>query len=175
MTIRVEKMQQAKALLEIAHKFDTSNTGVNEMLVDIDQRITAVAEKIEKEINEKEWAGHIGDFAGPGSTGSLAQSALEYFKGNPRWNPEGKEVEILAVAVRGQWEIAETDIFGQVTQWRLPIHLAVTNKELKPDNIASVYELSILTQSGPATSQSPPFEGYWVGNSWMMRLDKVPK
>jgi len=81
------------------------------------------------------------------------------------------------VAVRGQWEIAETNIFGQVTQWRLPIHLAVTDETLKKQNIAMVYELSILGKVGSPGSapKSPPYDGFWVGDSWMMRLNKVPK
>ena len=80
----------------------------------------------------------------------------------------------LDVCVRGPWQVAERDIFGRVISWRLPIHIAVTDPDLRPRNVARVYELSLLAMEGAPdrAPQKPPFEGYWVGNSWMMRLDK---
>jgi hypothetical protein len=39
--------------------------------------------------------------------------------------------------------------------------------------VARLYELSILAQEGePGNAhKKPPFAGYWVGDSWMMRRD----
>jgi len=52
--------------------------------------------------------------------------------------------------------------------------VAVTDEKLKPRNLARVYDLSIVAMQGNAGSapKNPPYDGFWVGNSWMMRLDK---
>ncbi len=175
--IRVKKMEEVKEMLRIANQFDPNNQDANALLADIDARIAEMSDKIEKDIDAKKWAGNISDFAGPGNAKSLAKEAVKYFKGNPQWTGKAeKKVEILAVAVRGQWDVAETNIFGQVIRWRLPIHLAITDVNLKPKNIARVYELSALTRQGAPdkVEKAPPYDGYWVGNSWMMRLNNLP-
>jgi hypothetical protein len=175
--IRVKKLEEAKELLIIANKFDSNNNDINKMLANIDQQITNMADKIEKDIDKKVWEGHIKDFAGPGKIDELTKTAIEYFKNDKEWGKNEKtKTEILAVAIRGQWKIAETNIFGQVIQWRLPIHLAITTDKLREKNIAKVYELSPVTKIGSPgkTPKEPPFEGFWVGNSWMMRIDKLP-
>ena len=175
--IRLKKLNETKAMLQVGQKFDRNNGDINRMLSTIDEKIDAVAGKIEKEIDSKKWSGHIKNFGGPGDPKTLAKTALQYFKNSKQWgkNPNVK-VEILKVSVRGQWKVAETNILGQVIGWRLPIHLAITNEKLKPKGIARVYELSILTVQGApgAVKKSPPFDGYWVGNNWMMRLKKLP-
>jgi len=175
---RIMRMNEAKSFLDFACKFDPNNSKANTLLASIDQKIAEVGEKIIKNIDSKKWAGHISDFAGPGQVKDLAAQALEYFKNDCNWgkNPKQK-TEIVAVAIRGQWKIAETNILGQVIQWRLPVHLAITNDKLKKENIAQVFELSILAQVGPPGSalKAPPFDGFWVGNNWMMRLDKIKK
>jgi hypothetical protein len=176
--IRVQKIEETKKLLQVGHQFDPNNNEINDMLSTIDQKIDEVADKIETDIESKNWAGNINNFAGPGDTGALAKTALTFFKDHPNWgkNPKVQNLEILNVCVMGQWDVAETNIFGQVIQWRLPIHLAITNGQLKPKNIARVYELSILTTKGNPgqVKKAPPFDGYWVGNNWMMRLNKLP-
>jgi len=175
--IRVKKLEEAKALLIIGKEYDPNNSDINKMLASIDQQITDMADKIEKDIDEKVWEGNIKDFSGPGKVDELTKTAIEFFKNDKDWGKNEKtKTEILAVAIRGQWKIAETNIFGQVLQWRLPIHLAVTTDKLKGKNIAMVYQLSPVTKMGePGKIQkSPPFDGFWVGNSWMMRIDKLP-
>jgi len=176
--IRVKKMEEIKSLLQVGHQFDPNNAGINDMLSTVDQKIDEVAEKIEKDIDQKKWAGNVANFAGPGDAKKLAATALDYFRNHNQWgkNPKAKGIEVLGVAVRGQWGVAETNILGQVIQWRLPIHLAITNAKLKPKNIARIYELSVLTTQGNPgrVEKAPPFDGYWVGNNWMIRLNRLP-
>jgi hypothetical protein len=132
----------------------------------------------EADIDAKSWQGNAGGFAGPGSTRELAKTAVAFFKSHPNWgqNPDTDNLKILNACVTGNWDVAETNIFGQVIQWRLHIHLAITNGKLEPKGIARVYELSVLTQKGNPgqVKKAPPFDGYWVGNNWMMRLEKLP-
>lgn len=175
--IRLKKMRQAKDYLVVAQQFDPANADANAMLATIDADIHDLAEATEKAIDDASWAGHVGSFAGPGSTSGLASAALDFFRGHPNWTGDAsKQVEVLAVAVRGDWGVAETDIFGRPISWRLPIHLAVTNAGLKSKGLARVYELSAVTRRGNpgATPKEPPFGAYWVGDSWMMRLKNVP-
>ncbi len=130
---------------------------------------------VQKDIDAREWAGHVPDFAGPGDAKDLAAKALEYFRNDRNWGRKpDRKVEVLAVCVRGPWQVAERDMFGRVISWRLPIHVAATDEKLRPRNIARVYGLSILAMRGAADAapKAPPFDGYWVGDNWMMRLDK---
>ena len=100
---------------------------------------------------------------------------LGFFRNHEGWGKRpDKKIEVLDACVRGPWQVAERDLFGRVISWRLPIHVAVTDPDLRPRNIARVYELSVLAQEGAPgrAPKAPPFAGYWVGNSWMMRLDR---
>jgi hypothetical protein len=173
---RITRMYEAKSFLDFACKFDPNNSKANTQLASIDQKIAEVGKKLTKDIEKKKWAGHITNFAGPGTTGDLAKSALEYFKNDRDWGKSSKKkIIVVAVSVRGQWEIAETNLLGQVIQWRLPIHLAITDEKFKKENIAQVFELSILAKEGApgAAPKSTPFDGFWVGDNWLMRLDKI--
>ena len=176
--IRVKRMQDTKALLTAGQKFDPNNKEINQMLANMDQQIAELAEQIEKDIDARTWKSSVNDFPGPGKTDELTKAALDFFKNDDRWGKnKKKKVDILAVSVQGPWKVAERNIFGQVIQWRLPIHLAITNESLKAKNIAQIYELSMVTLEGAPnqTPKQPPFEGYWVGENWMMRLNKMPK
>lgn len=174
--IKVKKMKQAKEYLLVAQQLDPANTDVNAMLATVDAEVQDLEQTVTAAIDGATWAGNVSSFAGPGSTSELASAALEFFRSHPNWTgkPE-KKVEVLAVAVRGDWEVAETDIFVRPISWRLPIQLAITDAELKPQGLARVYELSAVTRQGNpgATPKAPPFGSYWVGSSWKMRLAKV--
>ncbi len=172
---RLKRMADAKKLLLAGQQFDPENAQIKQMLGDIDDQMTQVADKMTAQIDAATWAGNISSFSGPGNTTDLATEARKYFTKDRDWGAKkDRQIEILDVCVRGPWKVAETDVFGRVISWRLPIHVAVTDGKLKPRNIARVYDLSILAMEGPAEQapKNPPYAGYWVGNSWMMRLDK---
>ena len=93
---------------------DTANADINAMLATIDADISDMAEAVDKAIDDAAWAGHVGSFAGPGSTGSLAEAALGFFRSHPNWTGDAsKGVKILKVAVRGEWGVAETDSLSE--------------------------------------------------------------
>jgi hypothetical protein len=184
---RVAMMTEWKTLLEWALKFDPTDAYANTRLATIGAEIASLQQAVEKEIDEKEWAGQLADFAGPGSVAKLSQVAMEFLRKDKKWGNQGDDPEknedgtvrqgvaIVAVVVRGPWQVAETDLFGRVLSWRLPIHVAVTKPDLKARNIARVYELSMVTRQGAPyrVAKAPPFDGCWVGDSWMMRLSNV--
>ncbi|MBU2692597.1 MAG: hypothetical protein KJ970_16910 [Candidatus Eisenbacteria bacterium] len=171
---RLKRLEDVKKLLVVGHELDPNNDKVGTMLAEIDDQISGASLQMEAEINAAAWAGNVQSFPGPGDTGALAKEALSFFRAHDGWGGrKDKKIEVLDVCVRGPWQVAERDIFGRVISWRLPIHVAVTDPDLRPRNIARVYELSILALEGSPdhAPQKPPFGGYWVGNSWMMRLD----
>lgn len=173
--VRIKRMQQAKEFLLAGQRMDAGNVKIQEMLAKIDDQMAEVAEKMEAIISAATWKSTITGFPGPGKAKSLAEDAKKYFENDRDWGQKpGKGVEILAVSVQGPWKVAETDVFGRVIQWRLPIHVAVTDNQLRPRNLARVYDLSIVAHQGVANQapKKPPFDGYWVGDSWMMKLDK---
>jgi hypothetical protein len=185
---RVAIMTEWKTALQWALKFDQTNEYANARLAKIDADIAALQKAVEREIDEKQWVASVGDFPGPGSVAELAHAAAAFFRKDPVWGNQGDNpakndgtvkpgVEIVAVSIRGPWQVAETDVFGRVISWRLPLHLAVTKPDLKAKNIARVYELSLVTVQGAPgrVAKAPPFDGAWVGNSWMMRLSKIPR
>jgi len=175
--IRVPKLQEAKTLLEWALKFDPDNAYANARIATIDAEIAELAKQIDAETDARTWAGNVDDFPGPGSTGDLAKAALEYLRADRDWGKNENGTEVLAVCVRGGWQPADRDVFGRIVSWRLPIHVAATRPALKERGLARVYELSAVAQEGApgAAKKAPPFAGYWVGDSWNIRLNKVPQ
>lgn len=167
--IRVDKLKEAKTLLEWALKFDPGNEFANDRMATIDADIDALGKAIEAAIDGRKWAGNA-----QGAPG-YAQAALEFFRNHPNWGKNEKATEVLAVCVRGDWVPGERDIFGRVISWGLPVHLAITKPAYKEKDRARVYELTVITrQSAPSPAKAPPFAGYWVGDSWYIRPSEVP-
>lgn len=172
---RIERMGEAKKLLVLGKKIDPANTEIDEMLAKIDDQIAEAVDKMQATIEAATWKGNIADFSGPGDVDDLADQTLDYFKKDRAWGAKD-DVDVLAASVRGPWQVAERDLFGRVIRWRLPIHVAVTTAKLKPRGIARVYDLSIVAMQGaPDNSpKKPPFDGFWVGDNWMMLITNLP-
>ena len=174
--IKVKKLKESKEILRIGRQIDPNNPELNRLLAKMDDRIASQEQKNRKQIDQTVWKAHIADFAGPGDVKSLAKAALDFFRNSPSWGKNrDRELDVVAVSVQGQWQVAERNVLGQILSWRLPIHLAYTTPEYRKDDLAKVMELSAVTVKGSPgqAEKAPPFENYWVGNSWMMRLSKV--
>jgi len=173
---QIARLRSSREFLLLAGRLDPTSDAVRSRLAGIDERIAATARAMEKDIDGRTWAGHVAAFPGPGNVSSLAATALAYFKQDRDWGARATNPsEVLAVAIRGPWMPAERDAFGRVTRWRLPIHLAITTAEFRPRRLARVFDLSILARGGPPDKapREPPFDGFWVGDNWMMRLERV--
>ena len=175
--IRVPKLQEAKTLLGWALKFDAKNEYANARMATIDAEIAALEKQLEADTDARTWAGNVADFPGPGSTSELAAAALSYLRNDKDWGKAENGTEVLAVCVRGGWQPADRDLFGRIISWRLPVHVAATRPALKARGIARVYELSMVAREGaPGNApKAPPFDGFWVGDSWNIRLNKLPQ
>jgi hypothetical protein len=175
---RVPRMEEQRQILRVGQQIWPADPRIHALLEGLDERIAAMAVAIERDIDGRTWAGSVADFAGPGEVGALAKAARAWFAADPRWGAHpSRKIEVLAVAVRGPWRVAERDVFGRVVRWRLPIHLAITDAVQRPAGVARVYELSLLAMEGAPdrAAQAPPFDGYWVGESWSMRIRNLPE
>ncbi|NBC18830.1 MAG: hypothetical protein GVY18_16120 [Bacteroidetes bacterium] len=167
--IRVKEAQKVKAYMELAHWFDPQNEDVNALLIRIDDYIDDVREGVEKEIDAGAWPGHAG-----GAPTHFADDLLAFFRGHEEWGAK-PDVDVLAVAVRGGWQPAEYNPVGQVIQWRLPVFVAATKPLWRESSAARVYDLSVVAQKNNPAPRKPPFTGYWVGESYLIRLAKLPQ
>lgn len=171
-----KRLKENKEILKIGQKIYPHNPELNTLLAEMDDRIAAFEKRNKEKIDTAVFKDHIGNFAGPGNVKSLAKAALDFFKNDPGWgkNTE-KKMEMLTVTIQGQWQPAERNVLGYILSYRLPILLAYTTPEYEKDNLAKVIELSVITpKASPGQAEmAPPFENYWVGDSYMMRLDKI--
>ncbi len=173
---KLKLLNEQKEILKIGRQIDPENQELNQLPAGIDDEIAAFKKQNQEKIDRAEFKGHISDFSGPGDVKSLAGAALEFFRNSPNWGTnKDRKIEILKVTVQGQWRPAEKNFLGYILSYRLPILLAYTTPEYRKDNLAKAIELSALTDKfspGEAKKQ-PPFVNYWVGDSYLMRLDKV--
>ncbi len=168
--IRVDKMKEAKRCLEWALKFDPNNKYATDRMATIDADIAALAKAVEADIDARKWAGNADGAPAHG------QAALEFLRNHENWGRHENGTAVLAVAVRGDWVPGERDFLGRIISWGLPIQVAVTRPDIKAQNRARVYELTLITRQGaPSPARKPPFVNYWVGESWFIRPTALPK
>lgn len=165
--IRMDKARALKSELQLARQFDPANEELNGMLAQIDVYIDEVAQGVTDEINAGRWPESFGQT-------QHAPEALSFLRSHPEWG--GKEgVEVLAVAIDGDWVITERDLLGRPIQWGLTMSVAATKPEWRELDAARVFYLTVLARQDDPAPKAPPFTGYWVGESYLMRLDKVPQ
>lgn len=170
--VRMQRLGEQQEILDIAREIAPNHAEINQLRVEVAERFAAEAEDIQEEIDAATWKGHAA-----GAPTGLADDALAYLRADRDWGGREGE-EVLAVAVRGDWQVAERDILGRVIRWRLPVHVATTNAEKRSTyDAASVYEVSLVAEEGApgAAPKQPPFDGFWVGDNWMIRLAAVPQ
>ena len=172
---QLERLQAMKEIAVVAAAIDPSSDRLKELVRSLAAQIDEHSERMTAAIDAATWPGHVSSFPGPGTTKALASSMLDWFRSDRSWGgAKENPPEILDVAVRGPWQVAERDVFGRVVRWRVPILVAVTTDKLRPRNIARVYELSIVALEGAPdrAPKEPPWDGTWVGDNYMMRLDR---
>ncbi|NBB94036.1 MAG: hypothetical protein GVY32_12805 [Gammaproteobacteria bacterium] len=175
--IQQQRLGEALELIGIAQEIDPNHPDLGPLRVAVE---TASSEKRAEQmarIDAAEWPGHVAEFDGPGSIESLAASVRDYLAADRDWGQrEDKPQDILNVAIRGPWQVAKRDILGQPIQWRLPVLVAVTDEEMRPDGIARAYELSMVAMEGAANDapKSPPWDGFWVGDNFFLEQGRLP-
>jgi hypothetical protein len=175
--IQQQRLGDALEMIEIAQEIDPNHDELGRLRVAVEEAASEKQAEQMARIESTEWPGHVASFDGPGSIDELSRTVHEYLSNDRDWGQrEVKPQEILSVAVRGPWQVAKRDILGQPIQWRLPVLVAVTDEELRPDGIARAYELSMVAMEGAANDapKSPPWDGFWVGDNFFLERDRLP-
>lgn len=170
-TVQVKAVEDARGLASMCDQFAPDDAGVKQAAAALEPRLTATLERfaeLERQaLQAREWK--------PSNTGvaqaaALAEAVKQFLAGHPEWGGnKSKGTQVLAVSVQGNWFVAERNLLGQPAKWGLPVHVAIRTHAHKPE-VAQVYDLSIIT---PTDRQAAPFEGYWVGNTWMVLASRV--
>jgi len=175
--IQQQRLAEAQEMIAIGQQIDPNHPDLNRLRVAVEDAASEKQAEQMARIDTAEWPGHVASFDGPGSIGDLSRSVHDYLSNDRDWGKrEQKPQEVLSVAVRGPWQVAKRDILGQPVQWRLPVLVAVTDEELRPDGIARAYELSMVAMEGAANDapKSPPWDGFWVGDNFFLHADRLP-
>lgn len=170
----MDKLAEAAAL---AAQIDPAHTAMQDFNAGMTERKTELVERISAQIDAGKWPSRSDTFAGPGDADDLEKLVFGLLQKSPSWGENKKRPqEILAVNIQGPWQPAEWNILGQVVSWRLPMKVAITDPKLKPQGVAQVFDISMVTVQGPGdkTPQKPPFAGApWVGSNYFMRIKNL--
>ncbi|MCX7004371.1 MAG: hypothetical protein NTV22_14010 [bacterium] len=167
---RAERYDEVKTTLALAAQFDPDNATIKAKLAAIDKDKYAAQGKTEQERDARQWPGHFKGFAGPGNVKDLVKASFAFLVNAPDWGASQKNpCEIVAIAIKGNWWAIEKNMLGQVTQWGLPVYVAVASNKGDPKNV-TVFELSMCTADG---NKAPPFNSVAVGDNFTMRRNNV--
>lgn len=172
-----EKAQRFDALaadVAFAVQIDPGHKALQDFNASLAERKGGLLQAMQAKVDAGVWPKRSA-FAGPGSADELEKAALQTLRNDRSWGKNTKRPqEILAVVVQGPWQAAERDALGRIISWRVPMKVAVTDAKLKPQGVAQVYDISMVTPQANGKKQELPFDGAWVGGNYYMRLNKLP-
>ena len=135
----------------------------------IDAWIAEDTKALSDKIDKAAWAAQADN--APEDAADLAGVILEFLQkrigqtGGPINNPR----KMLAVVITGSWRVFKKNLLDEPIQYGLPILGAVQLESEKSQNLARVYELTMLTDEFKGVKMAPPFIGSAVGNSYYIR------
>lgn len=165
---RTRAILEARQLLDVCPRFAPDDAQLAQRMETLRPRVEATLARFREEeiaaIRDRQW---------PGGGGPQAQSAtaLAYLRGHPLLGAHPtRGITVLAVTVRGDWSVAERDLFGQPISYGLPVYVGLTSN-FTAEGVAQVLELTLITtEPRPA----PPWDGYWAGDTWLILRERVP-
>lgn len=175
--VQQQRLDEAAEMVRIGQNIDPNNPRLNRLRGEVAQLAQAKRDEQMARIASATWPGHVADFDGPGAVEDLADSVHDYLANDRDWGQSQKRPqEVLAVSVIGSWQVAEKDLFGRPIQWRLPVMVAITDDDLKPDGVAQAFEMSMVAKQGApnAAPKSPPWDGFWVGDNYYLETGELP-
>lgn len=175
--VQQQRMSEAVEMIRIGQAIDPNNPRLNRMRGEVAQLSEEKQAEQMARIGSATWPGHVAGFEGPGSVEDLSGSIQSYLANDRDWGQsEKRPQEVLAVSVTGPWQVAAKDMFGRPIQWRLPVMVAITDEQLKPDGVAQAFEVSMVAKEGApnAAPKSPPWDGFWVGDNYYLEIGKLP-
>ena len=175
--VQQERLEEAAEMIRTGQSIDPNNPRLNRLRSQVDQLAQAKRDEQMARIASATWPGHMSGFDGPGSTDQLSSSVQQYLADDRDWGQsEKRPQDVLAVSVTGPWQVAAKDMFGRPIQWRLPVTVAITDDELRPEGVAQAFELSMVAKEGAPNEapKSPPWDGFWVGDNYYLRMGELP-
>ena len=175
--IQQQRLDEAAEMVRLGQQIDPANPRLNRLRGEVARLAEAKRGEQMARIASASWPDHVDGFEGPGNVEDLADSVHEYLANDRDWGKsETRPQEILAVSVTGPWQVAANDLFGRPIQWRLPVVVAITDDDLKPDGVAQAFELSMVGREGAPgqAPKSPPWDGFWVGDNHYLQIGKLP-
>ena len=175
--VQQQRLDEAAEMIRTGQKIDPNNPELNRLRGEVAQLAAARQEAQKARIASATWPDHAASFSGPGGVDDLSRSVQQYLADDRDWGQsEKRPQEVLAVSVTGPWQVAAKDMFGQPIQWRLPVMVAITDDELRPDGVAQAFEVSMVAKEGAPDQapKSPPWDGFWVGDNYYLRMGELP-
>lgn len=165
---RTRAIIEARGLLDVCPRLDPGNAELQRRIEELRPRVTEVLARFREEelaaIRDREWLP-------PSGPAAQAGPALEFLRADPRLGGStSRPTQVLAVSVRGDFAVAERNLLGMPTSYGLPVHVAIVSRDTI-DGVAQVIELTLITSEA---RPSPPYDGFWVGNTWLMLRERVP-
>ena len=174
--VQQQRLDEAAEMIRTGQKIDPNNPELNRLRGEVAQLAAARQEAQKARIASATWPDHAASFSGPGGVDDLSRSVQQYLADDRDWGQsEQRPQEVLAVSVTGPWQVAAKDMFGQPIQWRLPVMVAITDDELRPDGVAQAFEVSMVAKEGAPNQapKSPPWDGFWVGDNYYLELGEL--
>ena len=167
-----ENVARAQAKAALARDYADGDAKVEGMLATLQQDLDAAVAERWRRVDERTWPGH--DRSAPTDKDDFAEAAQAWIANEPEWGKRSKNPHMpVKIAITGDWVVTKRDLTGRPTQYGLPVLVAVEQPNEKSDNLARVYELTMLAAERADPPLSPPFVGAWVGDSWYLRRDKL--
>ena len=164
---RAERRARAKALAEMAARYDSASEDIKKYLSSLPAVLDEDVKAQNARIDGRKWPGSI--------SGKKAEeeAGMKFFKEDSDWGgrPKDKEQRIpVAVAITGDWTVQKTDVLNRPIMYGVPALVAVEVPEEKAkQKVLRVYGVTLRTAEGANIKQAPPFREITVGDSYYIR------
>jgi hypothetical protein len=166
---RRERHGEIKAWGQTAAALDPDNPRVKEFMSGIEAWIEADTKALDDRIDRSAWPAQADN--APEDAAALTGVLMDFLqKESDKLAAKDQDPrKMLAVVITGPWRVFKKNLLGEPIQYGLPILGTVQLESEKPQNLARVYELTMLTDEFKGVKMAPPFIGSAVGNSYYIR------
>lgn len=170
--LQLAKYDEAIALIHLATQFDAQCEKAITLLHSAREDREKCLAVIEHARDLRGWPGDFPGFIGPGNPRRLRAAAYQFLTNTHGWHGSSDlPITILALSLRSNWYAVAKNVFGEPTQWGLPVYAAVAVPTDDTRNVM-VYELTLCTSG---KKPAPPFTEVFVSDSWVMRRSNLPR
>lgn len=171
---RTKAVAEARSMLQICPQFSPGDAAlrasVEAQRPKVEALLTAFRAAELQAAQARKWDGDVAKLAA-GSPAALAQAGLAFLRAEKSWGQDkARGTTVIAVAVRGDWFVAERTLLGAPSSYGLPVHVAVRTNDLAA-GLVQVFSLSLVT---PGAKTAAPFSDFWVGDTWLLAAANLP-